>query len=60
MFTRGISDTKQSGMGVGLAICKTIVEAHGGKIAATNNLNGVGSTVEFTLPIYPHPTLDKS
>lgn len=60
MFARGISDTKHSGMGVGLAICKTIVEAHGGKIAAKNNSNGAGSTVEFTLPIYPHPTFGKS
>jgi two-component system sensor histidine kinase KdpD len=60
MFARGISDTKQTGMGVGLAICKTIVEAHDGKISARNNSNGIGSTIEFTLPIYPYPELDKS
>jgi signal transduction histidine kinase len=47
-------------MGVGLAICKTIVEAHDGKISAKNNSNGIGSTFEFTLPIYPYPELDKS
>ncbi|QWD62812.1 DUF4118 domain-containing protein [Polynucleobacter sp. MWH-UH25E] len=59
MFARGISDTKQTGMGVGLAICKTIVEAHDGNISVRNNSNGIGSTIEFTLPIYPYPELDK-
>ena len=54
MFSRGISDTKQSGMGVGLAICKTIIEAHGGTISANNNSDAKGSTIQFTLPIYPY------
>ena len=39
------------GIGVGLAICKTIVEAYGGKIWAESPGRGMGTTVRFTLPI---------
>jgi two-component system, LuxR family, sensor kinase FixL len=41
--------SKASGMGVGLSICRTIVEAHGGRIAARAN-DGGGTVFEFTLP----------
>lgn len=40
--------TKPSGMGMGLPISKTIIEAHGGKIWARNNKEG-GATLTFTL-----------
>jgi PAS domain S-box-containing protein len=41
--------TKAQGMGMGLAICKSIVAAHGGSIGIESNA-GHGATIQFTLP----------
>ena len=44
--------------GLGLSICKTIVEAHGGLITATSRLN-VGTTMEVRLPLAEDPAASK-
>ena len=44
--------TKPQGMGLGLAICRTIIHAHNGQIWATNNAD-CGASFYFTLPSSP-------
>lgn len=46
--------TKSSGMGLGLSICQTIIEAHGGRIRARPTDNG-GTEFSFTLPLTDRP-----
>jgi signal transduction histidine kinase len=42
--------TKADGMGLGLAVCRTIISAHGGRVWAANNAHG-GASLYFALPV---------
>jgi signal transduction histidine kinase len=50
--------TREEGTGMGLAIARSIVEAHGGRIWAETNGEG-GAVFRFTLPL-ESPTVDVS
>ncbi len=50
LFTK-FTTSSVTGTGLGLFISKSIVEAHGGKIWAQNNSDGIGATFYFSLPL---------
>ena len=53
LFSKFFSTSGAGGTGLGLYICKSIIEAHGGRIwAKNNNEDGKGATCAFSLPLY--------
>ncbi len=58
LFERGAAESTQPGMGLGLAICRAIVEAHDGVIRAGNRPGG-GGFVAFTLPRGTPPVIEE-
>jgi signal transduction histidine kinase len=42
--------TKETGMGMGLPICRSVIGAHGGRISADNESTLGGARLSFTLP----------
>ena len=57
LFERGSVESSVPGFGVGLAICRSIIEAHGGSIRAFNPATG-GGCVCFTLPQGTPPQIE--
>lgn len=57
-FTRGVKESAVSGVGLGLAICRAIVEAHHGRIYAEVRPEG-GARFVFTLPVGEPPAANE-
>jgi two-component system sensor histidine kinase KdpD len=58
MFVRGDPESSTPGVGLGLAICSAIIEAHTGTITAANRRQG-GACVTFALPLGVPPTIEE-
>jgi len=58
MFARGVPESATPGVGLGLAICRAIIEAHDGTISASNRPEG-GACVTFTLPMGVPPAIEE-
>jgi NtrC-family two-component system sensor histidine kinase KinB len=59
-FAREAADGVRSGSGIGLYLCRQIVEAHGGSIHADSGAGGLGTTIALLLPAAPRGSAPRS
>lgn len=58
-FTRGVTESSVSGMGLGLTLAQRIVEAHGGSLQAESTLATQGTVFRLRLPVPEQPPVDE-
>ncbi|WP_394558423.1 ATP-binding protein [Aquipseudomonas alcaligenes] len=58
-YTAARGDRGGQGTGLGLAICQGMVGAHGGRVTASEGLDGRGATLTLHLPLHPQPLLEE-
>ncbi len=58
-FTRGVTESSVSGMGLGLTLAQRIVQAHGGSLQAQPGPDGCGTVFTIRLPVPEQPRLDE-
>ncbi|MBV8248877.1 MAG: sensor histidine kinase KdpD [Comamonas sp.] len=58
-FTRGVTESSVSGMGLGLTLAQRIVEAHGGTLGAESGAEGEGTVFTIRLPVPEQPRMDE-
>jgi two-component system CheB/CheR fusion protein len=54
-YQRGVNNRRREGLGLGLALVKSLVEAHGGEVAVESDGPGAGSTFSVTIPLAGGP-----
>jgi two-component system sensor histidine kinase KdpD len=57
-FSGGGGDTGRHGSGLGLTICQSMIEAHGGTVEALVGFNGSGTTIAIRLPVPELPKVE--